>query len=481
MGSVYLGRGPLMTPTNSEDARIEEWLVRDLPEHPDDAIDLDPRLPSDLQAELEQRLAQEELRELERQIQHAANDATAPPVMINRFRALEAIRGGIGLVIKAIDPTFKRFVAIKFWMRASPNAIEALREEAVALARLSHPNVLAVYEPDAWNTHFMITMEWIEGMDGHQWLKQPRSCDEVLEVFIPAGNGIAAAHDAGIQHGDIKPANILIGNDGRVVVIDFGVAEAITSSPDREATDKPAGTTGYMAPERLRGKRGDARSDQFSFCVMVWRAVGGQPPFAGKTGAELLESIERRAIREPPAGKVPDWLLAVLRKGLASDPKDRHPDMHALLEMLRAGASADERRRRRRWRRVFFTILTAVLLAIGVVAGALAIVFVTGTLAVRPNEPAETGTEHLLSRAENAALKGDGAEVVTVLNRMASLIPEMTSAELESAVIKTDRIATIVESTSPDYALTGWAFAEAFRIKLRSRWREIARSIRPAP
>jgi hypothetical protein len=357
--SVYLRRA---VPDNddgipdwADDEEFNAWLKQPLPAD-GEADPLPPklqeehdRLLAELEAESPSRLRlAPDLAELERRIEYAEDHEHAPPVLIHRFVAITSIRGGMGLVIKAHDPLFERDVAIKLWMRPGAGAQEALIAEAVTLAKLKHRNVVTVYEPGLWGDHLFIVMEWIEGVDGHEWMERGRSWQEVRQVFIEAGTGLAAAHDAEIQHGDFKPSNILIGDDGRVVVADFGLADSLSTSPEREETLKIAGTTSYMAPERLRGERGDGRSDQFSFCVAMWRALYRQRPFAGETTAELIESIERGEIEETPGIDVPRWLSAVLRTGLAVDPDERYRDMRELLDALRResspeGAADDER------------------------------------------------------------------------------------------------------------------------------------------
>jgi tRNA A-37 threonylcarbamoyl transferase component Bud32 len=257
------------------------------------------------------------------------------PFMFGRFEAITTLRGGMGLVIKARDPQLEREVAIKLWMRSGPEAQEALVAEAKTLAKLQHPNVVTVYEPGFLNGRVYFVMEWIDGVDGHDWMAEPRSWREVRDVYVAAGTGLAAAHDAGIQHRDFKPSNILIGNDGRVVVCDFGVADSRHTTADLDEPDMIVGTPRFMAPERLRGKRGDARSDQFSFCVAMWRALYQQRPFAGDTGEELLGSIERGEIQETAGSDVPRWLSDAVRKGLSDDPDRRYRDMHELLNALR--------------------------------------------------------------------------------------------------------------------------------------------------
>jgi predicted Ser/Thr protein kinase len=315
----------------------------------DDDIQKDGLLPPRLQREFDHllaahnaRMAGEEspperltpdLEQLEAEIADMA--ARQMPYMFERFEALASLRGGMGLVIRARDPQLDRLVAIKLWMRSGLGAQEALQAEAKILARLKHPNVVTVYEPGIWKVRVYFVMEWIEGVDGHDWMTQPRSWREVLEVFLAAGTGLAAAHDAGVHHRDFKPSNILIGNDGRVVVADFGVAESLQSSPERDESGRIAGTPEYMAPERLRGKIGDARSDQFSFCATMWRALYDERPFAGGTIEELLGSIECGELRADPGKGVPRWLSIVLGRGLADTPDDRYRDMRALLAALR--------------------------------------------------------------------------------------------------------------------------------------------------
>jgi tRNA A-37 threonylcarbamoyl transferase component Bud32 len=321
----------------------------------ENASDLDPELERELARFAAERAAKlpspvrltPELEELEGKIadvevrRNIHGDGIAP-FMLGRFEAITTMRGGMGLVIKARDPQLEREVAIKLWMRSGPEAQEALLAEAKTLAKLKHPNVVTIYEPGVFDGRVYFVMEWIDGVDGHDWMDEPRFWREVREVYVAAGTGLAAAHDAAIQHRDFKPSNILIGNDGRVVVADFGVADSLHAIPDLDEPDKIVGTPSYMAPERLDGQRGDARSDQFSFCVAMWRALYRQRPFAGETGEELRRSIERGEISEAPGVDVPLWLSKVVRKGLADDPEQRYRDMHELLNALRDEPPPDE-------------------------------------------------------------------------------------------------------------------------------------------
>jgi len=317
---------------------------------PDELLDELARLPPELQAEHDRLLAEHlatfgppvrlppDLEKIEGKIASVRNlrgiGLDVPLYMFDRYEAITTVRGGMGLVIKARDPQLDRFVAIKLWMKPGPDAQANLLEEAKTLARLKHSNVVTVHEVREWNGRVFFVMEWIEGVDGHEWMKRPRSWREVRRVFLAAGEGLAAAHEAGIHHRDFKPSNILIGDDKRVVVADFGVAASLHSSPERDELGRRAGTPSYMAPERIRHKRGDARSDQFSFCAAMWRGLFGQRPFAGETSEELVGAIERGEFQEASGVDVPRWLVEVVRKGLAYDPGERHRDMRSLLAAL---------------------------------------------------------------------------------------------------------------------------------------------------
>jgi len=258
-----------------------------------------------------------------------------PGHQFDRFEAVDAKIGGMGLVLEARDPELERKVAIKLWKQSGPKAQRALLDEAKMLAKLSHHNVVRVYETGRWGERVFFVMEWIDGVDGHEWLKTPRSWREVRDVFVDAGLGLAAAHEAEIQHRDFKPDNMLVGN-GRTVVADFGIADSLRNVENTDPRwGTPAGTPAYMAPERLRGEPGDARSDQFSFCVALWRALYGLRPFAGEEAEELLEAIELGEVRMATGVDVPRWLSEVVRKGLADDPDERHRDMHQLVASLR--------------------------------------------------------------------------------------------------------------------------------------------------
>ncbi|MBI5542271.1 MAG: tetratricopeptide repeat protein [Deltaproteobacteria bacterium] len=276
---------------------------------------------------------------------------------VGRFIVLDCIGfGGMGVVYAAYDPELDRKIALKLLRAAALEPSQAahahaqvrLTREAQAMARLSHPNVVAIYDVGTHGDRVFVAMELVEGASLRDWMAQrTRRWREVREVFLAAGRGLAAAHAAGIVHRDFKPENVLVDGGGRVRVTDFGLAGA---SPQGGGEVEPAesfglegmtqtgamlGTPRYLAPERMEGVAADARADQFSFCVSLYEALLGQPPFAGETFPELREAVLAGKIGPTPkAGRVPAWLLRVVLKGLARNPNDRFAAMEALLEQL---------------------------------------------------------------------------------------------------------------------------------------------------
>ena len=322
---------------------------------------------------------------------------------LGRYLVLECLgMGGMGVVYAAYDPQLDRKVAIKLVRPASRGGSLGggrmrLLREAQAMAKLSHPNVVAVHDVGTVDEQVFVAMDFIDGPSLRVWLKAaPRSWVEVLDRFRQAGRGLAAAHAHDLVHRDFKPDNVMIGSDGRVVVMDFGLvrarssgesepgaieAEAVSRSdeapvPDRnlgEASTGPLdshltevgillGTPAYMAPEQLGGGEADARSDQFSFCVSLYESLYGERPFAGKTMVELATAIIDGVIQpEPRASVVPRWLRAVVLQGLANDPTQRHASMDALLDALARDPS-----QRRRTRVLGAMAIVLSLLGVGV-------------------------------------------------------------------------------------------------------------------
>ncbi len=270
-------------------------------------------------------------------------------LLSDRFRIAHILgAGGMGSVYLARDESLGREVAIK--LHHSSGGGFRLKREAVAMARLAHPNVVTVFEVGELDRFPFVVMEYVPGTTLRAWLaEQQRTVAEILDMVLAAGDGLAAAHDAGLIHRDIKPENVLIGRDGRARVGDFGLARELDSKeePPSDAisghmgpmtqTGAVLGTPAYMAPEQLRGETIDARIDQFAFCVTVWEALWGQRPFAGKSLPELEEAARTKRLREPPPlPKVSARVRQALERGLSAKPDDRFPSMRELLAALRA-------------------------------------------------------------------------------------------------------------------------------------------------
>ncbi|MBK9036412.1 MAG: serine/threonine protein kinase [Myxococcales bacterium] len=262
--------------------------------------------------------------------------------------------GGMGVVWAAYDRVLDRKVALKLLHDRFLGAADQARlaREARAMAQLSHPNVVPVFDVGERDGRTFLTMEFVRGRALTDWLEDRPAWPAIVEVFRAAAGGLAAAHAAGIVHKDVKPGNILVGDDGRVRVADFGVAGAVTGAvgaPTAIAADAAPvtvtvtveGTPAYMAPEQLRGEAADARSDVFSLCVALHEACGGSRPFAAGTIAELRAAIDRGP---PPLAGVPDWLARLVARGLAVDPAARFSSMDALAAAL-AGPGPSWRRR----------------------------------------------------------------------------------------------------------------------------------------
>jgi eukaryotic-like serine/threonine-protein kinase len=318
--------------------------------------------------------------------------ASGPTPLLRRvaqFVLLERLgAGGMGVVFAAFDEKLERKVAIKLVVTqgSDERAHQRLLREAQAQGRLSHPNVVTVYEVGTLpEGRLFIAMELVKGQTLRGWQQSgTRSWQDLVERYAAAGDGLAAAHRAGIVHRDFKPDNVLVGDDGRVRVADFGLAFAAEAElPPPDPSERPSGersrpaltavgavlgTPGYMAPEQFGSaaewRRGsiDARTDQFSFCVALYEALHGERPNADLAFANGARPPLRRAEPDPT---YPRWLWDVLMRGLAHDPAARFPSMDALLAEL-------TRSRARIRRRVLLAVgLVGVLAIAGVASAAL--------------------------------------------------------------------------------------------------------------
>ncbi|MCY1004182.1 serine/threonine-protein kinase [Nannocystis pusilla] len=280
--------------------------------------------------------------------------------LVGRYVILDRVgEGGMGVVYAAYDPELDRRVAIKLVrpdLRDADSRARLLRE-AKAMARLRHPSVIAIHDIGEVDDQVFLAMEFIDGVTLGAWLREfPRRWQDVLGVFVQAGRGLAAAHQAGVLHRDFKPDNVLVARDGRAIVTDFGLArptaptstelETLRSTPDgawqaaHELTDAQQllGTPPYMAPEQLAGGPADERSEQFAFCVALFEGLYGVRPFAGASVAVLRAAIEAgQLVPRPPARPTPAWLDRAVLRGLSGAPARRWPSMPALLAVLERG------------------------------------------------------------------------------------------------------------------------------------------------
>jgi len=290
------------------------------------------------------------------------------PDRLGRYIVLDRIgQGGMGMVVSAYDPKLDRKLAIKLLRtdRHDDDAQARLLREAQAMAKLSHPNVVPVFDVGIVDDSIFVAMELVRGKTLLAWLRAgPHPWPEVLEIFIAAGRGLAAAHEAGIIHRDLKPANVLVSDNGRVQVTDFGLARAVGDEPERstiaQLDREPStlsqpltrhgmlmGTPAYMAPEQFMGRPADARSDQFAFCISLYQGLYGELPFRGTSIIEIATATANGTIAEPPAAtrnKVPPWLRKLVLRGLRPKPAERWDSMAALLAALARDPTRSRRR-----------------------------------------------------------------------------------------------------------------------------------------
>lgn len=276
-----------------------------------------------------------------------------PGDRVGRFTVLHHLgSGAMGVVYAAYDPDLDRKIALKVLRargrgRSDENSARLMRE-AQAMARLAHPNVVVVHDVGTHGRDVFVAMEFVRGATLQSWLHaKERGWAEVVEVFRQAGAGLAAAHAAGLVHRDFKPANAILGDDGRVRVLDFGLCASLAARPEPAGKSQGegsaplgpgrqlVGTPAYMSPEQFRGEPVEPASDQFSFCVSLYEALYGQRPFAGDTAQSIALAVTRGEIRNPPVGgQIPAWLHAIVLQGLRADPRARFSSIDELLRAL---------------------------------------------------------------------------------------------------------------------------------------------------
>ena len=256
----------------------------------------------------------------------------------------EAGRGGMGVVYRARDTRLGRDVAVKCVAEAaSARERSRLEHEARMAARLSHPAIATVYAleerdpPDgSGQAQLFLITEFVRGMTMRERIARGRLREPELSRQAAAiAAGLAAAHRGGVAHGDLKPENIVIGDDGQIKILDFGLAETRETLP--LAGGPIAGTPGYMAPEQLRGQPLDPRADVFAFGVLLFEMATGRHPFAGDRGAMLEAALSRRAAFDAP--DLPAALAPIVATCLSPDPAARYESAEGIVAALDARAA----------------------------------------------------------------------------------------------------------------------------------------------
>ncbi len=368
---------------------------------------------------------------------------------IGRYLVLERLgAGAMGVVFAAYDPELDRRVAIKVLhpRHGGERAQALLVREAQSLARVAHACVVAVHDVGVHDGRVFLAMEYVEGLTLRTWLADPtRTLSERLRVLGLAGQGLVAAHRAGLVHRDFKPDNVMIGAHGEVKVMDFGLARSQAGQGSELGGDWSGsvetlapgaltqvgaliGTPAYMAPEQLAGLSANAGSDQFAFAVSAYETLYGARPFVGENLSALALAISDGRVAEPPKHhRVPPWLRRVILRGLESEPALRWPDLDSL---LRAMANDPLRARRRRG-------LAGAALGLSASIGAL-----VAWLATAPDPPVAICTDLVAGfegrwteadrQALELALASDPATRTTVMRSLEGYVAAWDVANLDN-------------------------------------------------
>jgi serine/threonine protein kinase len=305
-------------------------------------------------------------------------NTVAPGTVIGRYTVIDRLgAGAMGVVYRARDERLRRDIALKLVAATGlEEAQERLEREAQAMAQLADQHVVTVHDTGVWNGQVYLAMELVSGGSLGAWLgASPRGWRDVVQRFIDAGRGLAAAHAAGLVHRDFKPDNVLLTAAGVAKVGDFGLVRGDTRAlpSDLTSVNRTVGLVGtpvYMPPEQLRGEPVDARADQYSFCASLWEGLHGVRPFAPMKGSppvdSLIAAIEGgRPDPGPTPARVPGRLRTIIARGLSARPGDRWPSVAAVVGRLEAAL-------RRRRRRVAIAIAAAAIVIAGTVITILA-------------------------------------------------------------------------------------------------------------
>jgi hypothetical protein len=357
--------------------------------------------------------------------------------------------GGMGSVYRARDTRLNRTVAVKFLStdgaRASAAALQRFEREAQTASSLNHPHILTIHDVGECDGRPYIVTEFVDGGTLRDWAAQrPRTWQEIVDLLAGVADGLAAAHGAGIVHRDIKPENILVGASGYAKLADFGLAK-LFEAPAGEATaaetaGEPTrtgtllGTVAYMSPEQAAGQAVDARSDMFSFGVVLYELLAGRRPFAGASIVDELRRIASTA-PEPLAPPVPARLRAIVGKALEKDPARRYQAMGEMASELRA-VPRDTARPAGKWR---IAAASAALVALAVAGAA-------GAVAYRRSERRHWVRETAVPQIEKLAAEERSAAAFATLQTAQDILPG--DPDVTRAAAAASRIASITSSPS---------------------------------
>ncbi len=306
--------------------------------------------------------------------------STTPPVVANRYEIERELgQGGMGRVFVALDRKLGREVAMKM-LAPGAHSEEALRrfeQEARAAGALNHPNILAVHDIGTWQGEPYIVSELLEGETLGQRLRQgPLPLEEATNFALQLTQGLCAAHEKGVIHRDLKPENLFLTKEGRLKILDFGIAKLVApmmlgtgetppSPQPRTETGAILGTVGYMSPEQMRGQPADRRSDVFSFGTILYEMLAGRSAFERDTAVETGSAILND---DPPPlhADVPATLRRLVQRCLAKRPEDRYQSARELVDVLASAGVERPRARRRilRWALGGAAVLILVALAV---------------------------------------------------------------------------------------------------------------------